>query len=344
MARPEAELMRIADMATLERVVKGCTACRLRAGCRGVVFGDGNPAARVMLIGEGPGADEDRLGRPFVGRAGQLLDRILAACGFDRRRHVYIANVVKCRPPGNRTPTPDERAACLPNLRAQMRLVNPAIVVLLGSTALQALIDPAARITRCRGQWIHRDGIWYMPTYHPAALLRNPALKRDCWHDFKKVIDKYRELVDPAHVAPHHPPEAADEPAAGREPAGGAPPAPARPGGPGAHAAPAGRPGSPGGAARPEGFGGLRQAAAAAEPPASSQAAGSAARDDGAEGAGAAGPGTQLTLFDPVPGGAGTAAAGDAAAAAGGTGTRAAGRGGRDRPGPGPAGGEGAAS
>ncbi|EKP94566.1 uracil-DNA glycosylase [Thermaerobacter subterraneus] len=208
MARPEAELMRIHDMATLEQVVKGCTACGLRAGCRGVVFGDGNPSARLMLIGEGPGADEDRLGRPFVGRAGQLLDRILAACGFDRQRHVYIANIVKCRPPGNRTPTPEERAACLPNLRAQMWLVQPVIVVLLGSTALQALVDPAARISRARGQWIVRDGVWYMPTYHPAALLRNPALKRECWHDFKKVIDKYRELVDPAHVAPHYPPGA----------------------------------------------------------------------------------------------------------------------------------------
>lgn len=231
--------MRIHDMATLEQVVKGCTACGLRAGCRGVVFGDGNPSARLMLIGEGPGADEDRLGRPFVGRAGQLLDRILAACGFDRQRHVYIANIVKCRPPGNRTPTPEERAACLPNLRAQMRLVQPVIVVLLGATALQALIDPAARISRARGQWIVRDGVWYMPTYHPAALLRNPALKRECWHDFKKVIDKYRELVDPAHVAPHHPPGAegqAPAPSADRRsvPAGAEPWAAGSTGGPAA--------------------------------------------------------------------------------------------------------------
>ncbi|PZN09388.1 MAG: uracil-DNA glycosylase [Bacillota bacterium] len=232
MALPEEELLRIDDMATLERVVKGCTRCRLRAGCRGVVFGDGNPRARVMLIGEGPGADEDRLGRPFVGRAGQLLDRILAACGFERQRHVYIANIVKCRPPGNRTPTPDERAACLPNLRAQMRLVNPVIVVLLGSTALQALIDPAARITRARGRWIEKDGVWYMPTYHPAALLRNPSLKREAWHDFKLVIDKYRELVDPDHYSPHHPPTAmreaapAAEAASRAEPGTGAMPAP----------------------------------------------------------------------------------------------------------------------
>ncbi|HEY8552259.1 MAG TPA: hypothetical protein VIL40_02260, partial [Thermaerobacter sp.] len=189
------------------------------------------------------------------------------------------------------------------------------------------LIDPAARITRWRGQWIHRDGIWYMPTYHPAALLRNPALKRDCWHDFKKVIDKYRELVDPTHVAPHHPPEAADEPAAGREPAGGAAPAPARPGAAGERGAQPGRTGAPPWAARGEGVAGLRQAAAAAEPAAAPQAAE----------AGRAGLGTQLTLFDPVPDGAGPVAAGDA-------GTHPQGRGGRERPAPGPAGGEGAAS
>ncbi|ADU50390.1 phage SPO1 DNA polymerase-related protein [Thermaerobacter marianensis DSM 12885] len=302
MARPEAELLRIADMAALEQVVKGCTACRLRAGCRGVVFGDGNPAARLMLIGEGPGADEDRLGRPFVGRAGQLLDRILAACGFDRQRHVYIANVVKCRPPGNRTPTPDERAACLPNLRAQMRLVNPVIVVLLGSTALQALIDPAARITRWRGQWIHRDGVWYMPTYHPAALLRNPSLKRDCWHDFKKVIDKYRELVDPYHVAPHHPPEAAEEPAGGGAPA-------AAPGGRAVAGEPAAGAGGrgPGAGAAVEA---RAEAAAAAEPagvepapatPAPVERAAPGAGGPGGTGPGeanAAPPGVQLTLFD----------------------------------------------
>lgn len=195
----------IDDFDQLARVVQGCTQCALRSGCRNVVFGDGNPHADLMCIGEGPGGDEDRVGRPFVGRAGQLLDRILASCGFSRDRHVYIANIVKCRPPGNRTPTPQERAACRPNLAAQIRLVRPRIVVLLGAAALQGMIDENARITRLRGQWIERDGIHWMPTYHPAALLRNPAWKAPCWEDFKRVIDKYRELIDPRHDTPHHP-------------------------------------------------------------------------------------------------------------------------------------------
>lgn len=193
----------IHDMAALEEKVKECRRCHLRQGCRGVVFGEGNPAARVVLCGEGPGADEDRLGRPFVGKAGQLLDKILAACGFSRFEQVYILNTVKCRPPGNRTPTPEERAACRPNLDAQLGLIRPLIVVLLGSCALQELIDPGRRITRDRGKWVEKNGIYIMPTYHPAALLRNPALKRDTWEDFKQVVSKYRQLVDPDHYSPH---------------------------------------------------------------------------------------------------------------------------------------------
>ena len=199
---PRDPLAEAADLDALLPLVKACTRCGLRAGCSNVVFGEGNPTTGVMLIGEGPGADEDRLDRPFVGKAGQLLDKILAACGFERFRHVYIANVVKCRPPSNRTPTPEERAACLPNLRAQMRIIQPKIVVLMGATALQAVLDPAARITRSRGQWRQQDGVWYMPTYHPAALLRNPELKRPAWDDFREVVAKYRELVDPTHPGP----------------------------------------------------------------------------------------------------------------------------------------------
>lgn len=196
---PPTDLDRLPTLDALKQAVLGCQACGLRAGCSGVVFGEGNPHAKLMFIGEGPGADEDRLGRPFVGRAGQLLDKILAAAGFDRFTHCYIANVVKCRPPGNRIPEPAERAACWPNLRAQIRLIQPRIVVLLGATALQALIDPRASITRLRGQWVERHGIWFMPTYHPAALLRNPSLKKPCWEDIKNVVRKYRELVDPNH-------------------------------------------------------------------------------------------------------------------------------------------------
>ncbi|OAT80241.1 uracil-DNA glycosylase [Desulfotomaculum copahuensis] len=190
-------------MSALEEKVKTCRRCGLRAGCRGVVFGEGNPAARLVFCGEGPGADEDRLGRPFVGRAGQLLDKMLAACGFQRFEHVYILNAVKCRPPGNRIPTDEERAACRLNLDAQLRLLKPVIMVLLGATALQAVLDPKGRITKDRGRWVERNGVLIMPTYHPAALLRNPNLKRDTWADLKQVVVKYRELVDPGHCSPH---------------------------------------------------------------------------------------------------------------------------------------------
>jgi uracil-DNA glycosylase family 4 len=201
---PPSELDHVPNLEALARLAQGCTACRLRAGCTQVVFGDGVPTARLMCIGEGPGADEDRLGRPFVGKAGQLLDRILEVSGFDRTKNCYIANVVKCRPPNNRVPQPDEREACWPYLRAQIRLIQPKIVVLLGATALQGVIDPQARITRMRGQWIEREGIWFMPTYHPAALLRDPSRKKDVWEDMKAVIRKYREIVDPQHYSPHY--------------------------------------------------------------------------------------------------------------------------------------------
>jgi len=200
---PEWDLSGISDMAALEQKVKTCRRCGLRDGCNGVVFGEGSPAARLVFCGEGPGADEDRLGRPFVGRAGQLLDKMLEACGFQRFQHVYILNAVKCRPPGNRIPTDEERAACRVNLDAQLRLLKPAIMVLLGATALQTVLDPKGRITRDRGKWVERNGVLIMPTYHPAALLRNPNLKRDTWEDLKQVVAKYRELIDPGHYSPH---------------------------------------------------------------------------------------------------------------------------------------------
>ena len=197
------DLSGIQELGQLEKKVLKCSRCGLRGGCRGVVFGEGSPAARIVICGEGPGADEDRLGRPFVGKAGQLLDRILEVCGFGRFDHVYILNTVKCRPPGNRTPSEEERAACRPNLDAQIRIISPVIMVLLGATALQEVIDPRGRITRDRGSWLERDGIWIMPTYHPAALLRNPSLKADAWKDFKQVVYRYRELVDPGHYSAH---------------------------------------------------------------------------------------------------------------------------------------------
>lgn len=194
-------LEQIQDLADLEKQVVQCNICSLRAGCRGVVFGEGNPKAKVVFCGEGPGGDEDRLGRPFVGKAGQLLDKMLAACGFERFTHVYILNTVKCRPPGNRTPTEQERAACRPNLDAQLRIIQPVIMVLLGACAFQELVNPLGRITKERGKWVEKNGVLMMPTYHPAALLRNPALKRDAWADLKLVVAEYRKLVDANHFS-----------------------------------------------------------------------------------------------------------------------------------------------
>lgn len=168
-----------------------CTSCRLREGCQQVVFADGPEDAQIMFIGEGPGQDEDKQGKPFVGRAGQLLDKILEAADF-KREEVYISNVVKCRPPGNRLPNPDEVKACCQYLELQIKLIKPKIIVCLGSLASQTVIDPKARITKIRGRWLQRQGIKIMATFHPAALLRNPDYKRPTWQDFKQIRDDYR--------------------------------------------------------------------------------------------------------------------------------------------------------
>ncbi|MDD2401946.1 MAG: uracil-DNA glycosylase [Clostridia bacterium] len=189
------------EIKKLQQIVEDCDKCTLRKGCQKVVFGAGNPEAKIMLIGEGPGAEEDKTGMPFVGRAGQLLDKILEACGFNRKDHIYIANIVKCRPPKNRVPSPEERAACLPYLKEQINIIEPKIIILLGATALQGLIDPQAKITKMRGDWIKFQNICTMPTYHPAALLRNPRLKAPAWEDYKKVVQKYRELVNHDHYS-----------------------------------------------------------------------------------------------------------------------------------------------
>lgn len=186
----------------MSSAVADCTRCGLHEGRTNAVFGMGNPYADIMVIGEGPGRDEDLQGLPFVGKSGQLLDKILEACGFSREEHVYIANIVKCRPPANRDPEPEERLACLPWLYYQISYIKPQIIVLLGGTALKGLIDPEAKITKVRGQWMEWDDFLVMPTYHPSALLRNPELKKEAWEDFKQVVRKYRELVDPDHHAP----------------------------------------------------------------------------------------------------------------------------------------------
>lgn len=182
---------------TLEDIraeVMACAKCRLRAGCRAPVFGEGPVPSPLMFVGEGPGATEDEIGRPFVGAAGQLLDRIIAAGGW-RREEVYITNVVRCRPPGNRQPAPDEMQTCLPYLLEMLPLIQPRIIVCLGATAARGLIDPEARITRLRGRWVERWGVRIMPTYHPAALLRDPSKKRDVWEDIKAVRAEWLRLA-----------------------------------------------------------------------------------------------------------------------------------------------------
>ncbi|GHU69874.1 uracil-DNA glycosylase [Clostridia bacterium] len=175
--------------------INACTLCRLCQSRRNVVPGEGNIDADLMFIGEGPGATEDELGRPFVGAAGELLTRMIEAIGM-RREDTYIANIVKCRPPGNRVPEADEAAACKPFLRAQVALVKPKVIVLLGATALKFILGEEHRITRERGKFVERAGVFMMPTFHPAALLRDETKKRPAWEDFKAVRDRLQLLKD----------------------------------------------------------------------------------------------------------------------------------------------------
>jgi DNA polymerase len=178
------------DLAPIEARAKACTKCPELVRCRhSVVFGVGNARAELMFIGEAPGADEDEQGEPFVGRAGQLLTKIIQAMGY-RREDVYIANVLKCRPPENRTPLPEEVANCLPYLLAQIELIKPKVIVALGATALRALLDVQLGITKMRGNWYNFRGIPIMPTFHPAYLLRNPAAKKEVWQDMQTVLAK----------------------------------------------------------------------------------------------------------------------------------------------------------
>lgn len=178
----------------IEQMIQNCRRCGLCQQRHSIVLGEGNRQAEVMLIGEGPGADEDAQGRPFVGKAGQLLDKMFSAIDM-RREDLYITNVVKCRPPGNRTPLDEEAQACLPILRMQYRLIRPKIVVCLGATATRHVYDPEARITRVRGQWLEKNGTFFLPTYHPAALLRDESKKKDVWADLKSIAQKYAELT-----------------------------------------------------------------------------------------------------------------------------------------------------
>lgn len=187
LSRPTAERDELGE---IERSAKACVKCAELSRCRhSVVFGVGDPRAELMFIGEAPGADEDAEGEPFVGRAGQLLTKIIEAMGL-KRGDVYITNIIKCRPPQNRTPFPEEVANCLPYVLSQIELIQPKVIVALGATALRALLDVQLGITKMRGHWYTFRDIPIMPTFHPAYLLRNPAAKKEVWQDMQEVVKK----------------------------------------------------------------------------------------------------------------------------------------------------------
>jgi uracil-DNA glycosylase family 4 len=194
-------------LAALAQACVDCRRCPLACGRQQVVVSRGNPSARLMVIGEGPGAQEDAQGLPFVGRAGQLLDQMLASVGLDSNRDAYICNVVKCRPPDNRKPTPEEMAACRPWLLEQITLVNPALIVLAGATAMEGVLGVKGGITRLRGQWRQGEGDalagrWLMPIFHPSYLLRNASREQGSpkwhtWQDLKELRSRLDSLAGP---------------------------------------------------------------------------------------------------------------------------------------------------
>lgn len=167
--------------------LQGCSRCILHRYRHSIVVGEGNPRARLVFVGEGPGEEEDLQGRPFVGPAGQLLDRIIEAMGFSRG-DVFICNVVKCRPPGNRAPSPEEVQACVPFLFRQLKAISPVVICALGGVSAQAILGSRDRISTLRGRFHRWEGIPVMPTYHPSYLLRNPERKREVWNDMKQVM------------------------------------------------------------------------------------------------------------------------------------------------------------
>lgn len=177
------------ELESLRKSLMDCTRCPLHEKRNHVVFGAGDHRARLVFVGEGPGAEEDRQGVPFVGAAGQLLDKIIQAIGIGRE-DVYICNVVKCRPPRNRTPLPDERATCGVFLERQLELINPEVIVALGATAANHLLETETSMSRLRGRFHSRGSAVVMPTYHPAYLLRTPTAKRAVWEDMKQVRDR----------------------------------------------------------------------------------------------------------------------------------------------------------
>jgi DNA polymerase len=184
----------IRNFEQLQQEILACKKCGLYQTRKHVVMGEGNPHATVMFIGEGPGRDEDELGRPFVGAAGQLLDKMIGCIGFTRN-DVYIANILKCRPPGNRDPEPEEAAACIGYLRAQVAMIRPKILVGLGRISAGYILGQPVHITQDRGIWHEAKGVYIMPTYHPAALLRNEPWKKDAYRDLLAIRAKYDEIT-----------------------------------------------------------------------------------------------------------------------------------------------------
>ncbi|MDD4781113.1 MAG: uracil-DNA glycosylase [Tissierellia bacterium] len=185
-------------MYTIEELKKfccKCKKCRLSITRTNIVFGEGNINANIMFVGEGPGYNEDMQGRPFVGKAGHLLDKMIEAINL-KRSDVYITNVVKCRPPENRNPFDDESKTCLDYLRWQVKLIQPKIIVCLGAVSAKNLINKELSISKQRGQFVKKGGIYFMPTYHPSYLLRNEEAKKDAWDDFKKISVKSSELLN----------------------------------------------------------------------------------------------------------------------------------------------------
>jgi uracil-DNA glycosylase family 4 len=184
----EAAIARAGSLAMLREAIGDCRRCKLAGHRTNLVFGVGNPEARLVFVGEGPGAEEDARGEPFVGRAGQLLTEIITKGMQLRREDVYIANVIKCRPPGNRNPEPDEVESCEPFLIRQLELIRPEVIVALGKFAAQTLLRTKTPITQLRGRWFDYHGVKVMPTFHPAYLLRNPGEKRLVWQDIQQVM------------------------------------------------------------------------------------------------------------------------------------------------------------
>jgi len=183
-----------AKLTKLRDAVKKCRKCRLAATRKNVVVGEGNSRAKIVVIGEAPGADEDASGRPFVGRSGQLLTKILHAVNFEREE-VYICNILKCRPPGNRNPLEDETGFCMPWLLQQLQIIKPEIILILGKVAANTILENSLAMGTMRGKLIEWKGFDCFVTYHPAALLRNPNWKRACWEDLQMMMHHYNKLI-----------------------------------------------------------------------------------------------------------------------------------------------------